>query len=111
LKLIGGPGSPRDGIGAKVFVTVGKMRIRQDVISGGSYDSSSDLRLHFGLGASTRVERMEIQWPSGKKEEVTIPSIDRFYTVAEGRAEYKKNEYARHAQARISETCMTKISD
>ena len=84
LKLIGGPGSPRDGIGAKVFVTVGKMRIRQDVISGGSYDSSSDLRLHFGLGASTSVERMEIQWPSGKKEEITIPAIDRFYTVAEG---------------------------
>ena len=84
LKLIGGPGSPRDAIGAKVFVTAGGMRIRQDVISGGSYDSSSDLRLHFGLGASTKVERMEIQWPSGKKEEVTIPAVDRFYTVTEG---------------------------
>ena len=84
LKLIGGPGSPRDGIGAKVLVTAGKMRIRQDVISGGSYDSSSDLRLHFGLGASTSVDRMEIQWPSGKKEEVTIPALDRFYTVQEG---------------------------
>ena len=84
LKLIGGPGSPRDAIGAKVLVTAGRMRIRQDVISGGSYDSSSDLRLHFGLGASTSVESMEIQWPSGKKEEVTIPAIDRFYTVAEG---------------------------
>jgi hypothetical protein len=54
------------------------------VISGGSYDSSSDLRLHFGLGPSTSVERMEIQWPSGKKEEVTITAIDKFYTVAEG---------------------------
>jgi hypothetical protein len=85
LKLVGGPGSPRDAIGAKVLVTAGGMRIRQDVISGGSYDSSSDLRLHFGLGASTRVERMEIQWPSGKKEEVAIPAIDRFYTVVEGK--------------------------
>ena len=84
LKLIGGPGSPRDAIGAKVFVTARGMRIRQDVISGGSYDSSSDLRLHFGLGASTTVERLEIQWPSGKKEEFKIPAPDKFYTLAEG---------------------------
>ena len=52
LKLIGGPKSPRDAIGAKVFVTAGGVRQRADVVSGGSYGSSSDLRVHFGLGAT-----------------------------------------------------------
>jgi hypothetical protein len=91
LKLIGGTGSPRDAIGAKAMVTAGGMRIRRDVISGGSYDSSSDLRVHFGLGTNKRVEKMEIQWPSGKKEEVRIPAVDRFYTVTErqGRVQEK----------------------
>src|SRR5579864_7362743 len=50
LKLIGGLKSPRDAIGAKVFLTAGGVRQRADVFSGGSYGSSSDLRVHFGLG-------------------------------------------------------------
>jgi hypothetical protein len=85
LKLLGGPKSPRDAIGAKVFVTAGGARQRGDVFSGGSYGSSSDQRLHFGLGAATKVDRVEIHWPSGAKEEITIPAVDRIYTVKEGK--------------------------
>ena len=85
LKLLGGPKSPRDAIGAKVFVTGGGARQRGDVFSGGSYGSSSDQRLHFGLGAATKVDRVEIHWPSGAKEEITIPAVDRIYTVKEGK--------------------------
>jgi hypothetical protein len=85
LKLLGGPKSPRDAIGAKVFVTAGGTRQRGDVFSGGSYASSSDQRLHFGLGAATKVDRVEIHWPSGAKEEITIPAVDRIYTVKEGK--------------------------
>ena len=48
LKLVGGPKSPRDAIGTKVFVTTGNVRQRADVFSGGSYASSSDPRVHFG---------------------------------------------------------------
>jgi hypothetical protein len=85
IRLLGGPKSPRDAIGAKAFVTTGGIRQRGDVFSGGSYASSSDPRLHFGLGAATQVDKLEIQWPSGTKEEIRIPSVDRIFTVVEGK--------------------------
>jgi len=86
LKLVGGAKSPRDAIGAKVFLTAGGVRQRADVFSGGSYGSSSDQRVHFGLGAATSVDAIEIHWPSGKKQSVTVPSVDRIFTVEEGKA-------------------------
>jgi hypothetical protein len=85
LKLIGGPKSPRDAIGAKVFVTTAAIRQRGDIFSGGSYASSSDQRLHFGLGTATKVDTVEILWPDGIKEEIKIPAIDRIVTVVEGK--------------------------
>ena len=50
LQLIGGPKSPRDAIGATVYLTARGIKQRGDVMSGGSYESSNDQRLHFGLG-------------------------------------------------------------
>ena len=85
LKLVGGAKSPRDAIGTKVFVTAGGARQRGDVFSGASYGSSSDQRLHFGLGAATRVDKIEIDWPSGAKEEIRVPSVDQIFTVVEGK--------------------------
>jgi hypothetical protein len=85
LKLVGGPKSPRDAIGAKVFLTSGGVRQRADVLSGGSYGSSSDPRVHFGLGTSRKVDKVEIHWPDGVQEEVSIPGIDRIVTVGEGK--------------------------
>jgi enediyne biosynthesis protein E4 len=85
LKLVGGLKSPRDAIGTKVFVTSGGIRQRADVFSGGSYASTSDPRVHFGLGSSPKVDKVEILWPSGVKEEVAIPAVDRIFTVGEGK--------------------------
>ncbi len=85
LQLVGGPKSPHDAIGTKVFVTAGGVRQRGDIFSGGSYASSSDPRLHFGLGSKTKIDKIEVQWPSGAKEEVQVPSIDRIFKVVEGR--------------------------
>ena len=85
LRPLGGPKSPRDAIGAKVFVRTGGVRQRGDVFSGGSYASSSDQRLHFGLGTAVKVDKVEIHWPSGAKEEITIPAVDRIFTVKEGK--------------------------
>jgi hypothetical protein len=85
VKLVGGAKSPRDAIGAKAWLTAGGVRQRGDVFSGGSYASSSDLRLHFGLGAASKVDRLEIQWPSGSKEEIRVPATDRIVTIVEGR--------------------------
>jgi hypothetical protein len=60
------------------------MRMRQDVISSGSYVSSNDRRMHFGLGDATDAGTAEIHWPSGAKETVKIPAPDRIYTITEG---------------------------
>ena len=85
FKLVGGPKSPRDAIGAKVFVTTGAVRQRADVFSGGSYASSSDQRLHFGLGSATKVDKVEIEWPSGAKQEISVPAVDCIHKVMEGK--------------------------
>jgi predicted NUDIX family NTP pyrophosphohydrolase len=84
LKLIGGPKSPRDAVGATVYLAANGMRQRGDVLSGGSYLSSNDLRVHFGLGDATDAGTAEIHWPSGAKEMVKLPAVDRIYTITEG---------------------------
>ena len=85
LRLIGGPKSPRDAVGSKVFVTMGTVRQRADVFSGGSYGSSSDQRVHFGLASATKIDKLEIQWPSGGKQEVSIRAVDQIFTIIEGK--------------------------
>jgi hypothetical protein len=85
LKLIGGPKSPRDAVGAAVYLTAGGLRQRADVLSGGSYESSNDQRPHFGIGDAVKVDSVEIHWPSGAIETVSLPAVDRFYTVEEGK--------------------------
>ncbi len=84
FKLVGGPKSPRDAIGAKVFVTAGGIRQRGDVYSGGSYGSNSDPRLHFGLGSSSKIEKVEVQWPSGRREQFSVRQLDQILTLVEG---------------------------
>ena len=85
LKLIGGPKSPRDAVGATVYLTGKGMRQRGDVLSGGSYLSSNDPRVHFGLGDATKVDLVEIHWPSGAVERVKLPSVDRIFTIEESK--------------------------
>jgi len=84
-KLIGGPKSPRDAVGATVYLSANGMRQRGDVLSGGSYLSSNDFRVHFGLGDAVVAGSMEIHWPSGAKEIVRLPAVDRIYTITEGK--------------------------
>ena len=70
----------------RVYVTADGFRQRADVIAGGSFASSSDKRLHFGLGGRRRtVDRCDIQWPDGTKESVQLPGADAIYTVTEGK--------------------------
>ena len=85
LSLVGGLKSPRDAVGATVYVTAGGMKQRGDVLSGGSYISSNDPRVHFGLGDSDKIDAVEIHWPSGQKEKVILPSVDKIFTVEEGK--------------------------
>lgn len=85
LKLIGGPKSPRDAVGATVYLTAGGIRQRGDVLSGGSYLSSNDFRVHFGLGDVTAIDHVEIHWLSGAVEQLKLSAVDRILTVEEGK--------------------------
>jgi hypothetical protein len=102
LKLVGGPKSPRDAIGATVLLTAEGFHQRGDVISGGSYASSSDPRLHFGLGAATQVERVEVHWPDGLRELIAAPPIDTITTVSEGHGTPVRSTHAEAAGARAT---------
>jgi enediyne biosynthesis protein E4 len=84
LKLVGQK-SNRDAIGAEVKVVTASGTQFAMVTTAGSYLSSSDKRLHFGLGSATKIDKMEISWPSGLKEEVKIPAVDQIFTVVEGK--------------------------
>ena len=81
FKFVGGGQVPRDAIGTKVFVTANHMRQRGDVLSGGSFASSSDPRVLFGLGDATSIDQVEVVWPDGKRQKLSIPLIDSIYTV------------------------------
>jgi hypothetical protein len=85
LKLVGGAKIPRDAIGSTVYLTANGMRQRGDVISGGSYASSSDPRVHFGIGDATAVDGVEIHWPGNMVEKVKLPGIDCIFTVEQGK--------------------------
>ena len=85
LDLIGGPKSPRDAVGSTVYLTAGGVGQRGDVMSGGSFMSSNDFRLHYGLGESSKVDKVEIRWSDGAKESYTLPGVDRYYTIEEGK--------------------------
>ncbi len=74
----------RLALNAKVEIAAGELTQTGEVISGGSYLSQNDLRLHFGLGSNTRVEKAKIVWPDGTTEMLTGLAADRFYTVREG---------------------------
>lgn len=64
LSLIGAK-SNRSAIGARAIVTAGGRKRIDEVMSGGSYYSQNSFTLHFGLGACTRADQVEIRWPSG----------------------------------------------
>jgi hypothetical protein len=42
------------------------------------------MTLHFGLGAATKVDKLEIQWPDGSKETFAVPAIDKAITITQG---------------------------
>jgi len=78
-----GTRSNRSAIGAEVVLESGDLRQRRIVDGGSGFASQNDRRLHFGLGSREWVDRIIIQWPSGAKQVLTRPSIDRILTVIE----------------------------
>ena len=83
-----GTASNRDAIGARVTVTAGGRRQSGWRIGGGSYQSASDPRLHFGLGDAERVDVVEVAWPSGWVTRTGGPlAADNGYLLREGKSE------------------------
>ena len=79
-----GTKSNRDGIGARISVTAGARALVDEVRSGSSYNSSSDMRVHFGLGSATKVNSVQIRWPSGLIERFDNLPADSIEMLKEG---------------------------
>ena len=77
--------SNRTGIGARIYCTPqGGRRLMDEVRSGGSYFSQSDLRVHFGLGKAEQAD-LEIQWPSGQADKIAGVKANKVVVVVEGK--------------------------
>ena len=88
-----GTRSNRSAIGTRVSVTTGTGMQFDEVMSGTSYYSQSDLRLHFGLGPAVRAERVEVRWPTGAIESFSDVEADRLIHVHEGEGIVKTEEF------------------
>jgi hypothetical protein len=83
FRLIGKK-SNRAAIGARITVTTGNLKSINEVKAGSSYLSQNDLRLHFGLGKSEKMDTVEIRWPNGNTELIREVPADAIYTIVEG---------------------------
>ncbi len=81
---LAGTKSNRMAIGARVKIVAGGVTQTQEIYSGGSYLSQHDTRVHFGLAQATKIDSVEIRWPSGKTETLRNLDVNHFYAVLEG---------------------------
>jgi enediyne biosynthesis protein E4 len=79
-----GTRSNRDGIGARITVKVGARTLVDEVRSGSSYSSSSDMRVHFGLGQTNKIDFVQVRWPGGLTERFDNVSVDSIHDLREG---------------------------
>ena len=86
LQLVGIT-SNRDAIGARVRVQAGDLALVREVRRGYGYQSQHDVRLLFGLGSRQQVERVEILWPSGRRQQLAGLPLRRYVVVREGSAD------------------------
>ena len=93
--------SNRDGIGARVKIVSGDLTQIDEVRSGGSYISQNDLRLHFGLEKRTKIDLIEIRWPSGVVDKITNANVNRILIVKEGQGVIEQKDFKRVAAAAV----------
>jgi enediyne biosynthesis protein E4 len=92
LKTVG-VRSNRDGVGARVRVLAGDLTQKDEVRSGDSYISQSDLRLHFGLERRTKIDLIEIRWPNGAIDKITDAKVNKLITVKEGQGIVEQKDF------------------
>jgi hypothetical protein len=88
-----GTRSNRSGIGTRVKVIIGEHIQIDEVMSGSSYYSQNDLRLHFGLGRATEVDSVEIAWPSGLKESFKKLTANHLFIVQEAQGILERRKF------------------
>ena len=76
--------SSRDAIGARITMKAGTRLFVDEVRSGSSYDSNNDMRVHFGLGSATKLDSVQVRWPSGLLEQFDNFAVDSIHTLEEG---------------------------
>ena len=101
FKLVGIK-SNRDGVGARVKITVNGLSQIREIDGGGSYMSQSDLRAHFGLGTAVKIDRLEIAWPSGRKQIFSDIVADQFYKIQEDKNEIDREQFVRDVRNKPS---------
>jgi hypothetical protein len=94
VKLMGVK-SNRSGIGARVKVVAGDLTQTDEVRSGDSYISQSDMRLHFGLEKRTKVDSIEVRWPSGAVDKITGAGANRIIVIKEGQGKVDEKEFSK----------------
>ena len=94
VKLMGVK-SNRSGIGAHVKVVAGDLTQVDEVRSGDSYLSQSDMRLHFGLEKRTKVDSIEVRWPSGTVDKITNLGANRIIVIKEGQGKVDEKEFSK----------------
>jgi enediyne biosynthesis protein E4 len=99
LVLLRGSGKNRDAIGARVTLTAGGLTQVAERRSSGSYLSSNDPRLHFGLGAAQKIDRLEVRWPDGRVDSYRDLPARRRLTIEEGAKEVRAEEMGRQGAA------------
>jgi thioredoxin-like negative regulator of GroEL len=96
-----GKRSNRDAVGARVTITTAGRRRVYWRFGGGSYQSSSDPRIHIGLGEATQVESLEVTWPDGRVSRFGPLAVDTGYLVREDRGDVDALPgFPRHVTAR-----------
>jgi hypothetical protein len=90
--------SNRDGIGARVKIVSGELTQIDEVFSGGSYLSQSDLRLPFGLEKRTKIDLIEVDWPSGTVDKVANIGVNKIVTFKEGQGIVEQKDFKKVAQ-------------
>jgi hypothetical protein len=78
-----GQNSNRSAIGAEVHVYWSGQQQLQEVSGGSGFCAQNDRRLHFGLGKSASVDKVDVRWPSGKTQTIKAPELDKVYTIKE----------------------------
>jgi hypothetical protein len=79
-----GTKSNRDGIGAKITVRAGARIFVDEVRSGSSFISNNDMRVHFGLGVTPKIDWVQVRWPGGLVERFENLSVDSIHALKEG---------------------------